>query len=175
MARFPNKTLYELRTYFMGLDLTQLTKINHAYGDHFVRLELRLERVNNQLAKYTSQLLTIRRNINELDAQEPLIQQQEEEYSRSVASMMESSSGAEFYLARQALGASPADRHKADSASLKTELIQTTDMIFALNTELEHTESSKSRAVDELRLLNRIIDDKKQIAGIEFAPAAPSL
>lgn len=164
MARFPNRTQYELSVYFNGLDLDQLKKLNHGYGDHFERLEERLEKIQKQQVFNKQQIESITLKIQKLDEQTPFLAAQDEQYYRTREIIAGTSSRSERYLAYQSLGSSPSEIYSSDLRELNTSLQQALENKEGLSNQVQTIMFAKSRAVSELKLLNRVIDSKNTAA-----------
>jgi hypothetical protein len=162
MAKFPYKTQHQLQVYFQSLELAQLTDLNHQYGDHFTNLEAKLDDVERQLGLAEQRIQTTLLNRQKLDEQIPFLAAQDEQYHQNRESISDTSSRSERYLAYQAVNASPSEIHSRSSSELSASHVRLLAVKEGLNDQLNRLKSSKSRAIEELKLLNRVIDYKRQ-------------
>lgn len=162
MAKFPTKTLYELQVYFSNLTLQNLLEINRSYGPHFVNLEERIENTESSIVQKGQLLQRLVEDKLKLEAEAPALEEQDKRYYRTRDDMRESLAGAELYLANQYIGLSPSIVHKDSTYRVSSQMNRVSEDISDLDTQLNRLNASKLRAIEELRLLNRIIEDKKE-------------
>ncbi|HAT7072632.1 TPA: hypothetical protein JAN90_07605 [Legionella pneumophila] len=169
MSKFPYKNPETLRQYFRGKNLEQLIEINHSYGPHFENLENTIDRLTQEISTREEKLSGLLKGREELSQnyEKLVIEQQQYENNRS-SIMSDSCTGAERYLALNALGISPLDRHYSNSSSLQNEIDATYKKLNELNSHLALWKNQRSKAVSELKILNLIIDEKRR--ELEVAP-----
>lgn len=162
MAKFPTKTHYELHVYFSNLTLQNLLEINRSYGPHFENLEKRIENTEALIVQKGQLLQRLVEDKLKLEAEAPALKEQDTLYYRTREDMRESLDGAELYLANQYLGLSPGTLHRDSTYRVNSQMSKVSGDISYLDIQLKELNASKSGAVKELKLLNRIIKDKEE-------------
>ncbi|MCW8396860.1 hypothetical protein [Legionella sp. PATHC039] len=169
MSKFPYKNPETLRQYFRGKSLEQLIEINLSYGPHFENLENTIDRLTQEISTREEKLSVLLKGREELSQNYEKIVIEQQQYENNRSSIMgDSCTGAERYLALNALGMSPLDRYYSNSNSLQNEIDATYKKLNELNSHLALSKNQRSKAVSELKILNPIIDEKRR--ELEVAP-----
>lgn len=169
MSKFPHKTPETLRQYFQAKDLGQLTEINHSYGPHFENLENTIDSLIQKISTREEKLSGLLKRQEKLSQNFKKIVIEQEQYENNRSSIMsDSCTGAERYLALNALGMSRLDCYYSNSSSLQNEIDATYKKLNELNSHLALWKNQRSKAVSELKILNSIIDEKRR--ELEVAP-----
>ncbi|HAZ7574204.1 TPA: hypothetical protein J8J82_002566 [Legionella pneumophila] len=169
MSKFPHKTPETLRQYFREKNLEQLIEINRSYGPHFENLENAIDRLTQAISTQEVKLSRLLKEQEEISQNYGKIVIEQEQYENNRSSIMsDSCTGAERYLALNALGKSPLDCYYSNSSRLQNEIDATYKKLSELNSHLALWKNQRSKAVSELKILNPIIDEKRR--ELEVAP-----
>ncbi|KTC80259.1 hypothetical protein [Legionella cherrii] len=163
MSKFPNKTAFELRQYFRQLTLEQLLDINHSYGPHFEQLEERIDRCNKDLANAQERLDGLKNRKQVHQNNYGTVETLEAAYRAQLNSVLADYSRTNRFLGRQAAGASPMEQYDYQKLHLDTEISNTSEKIDHLNQLVTGLEQKKTDAISELRILNRVITEKRAV------------
>ncbi|WP_454781799.1 hypothetical protein [Legionella sp. WA2022007384] len=167
MARFPNKTPYELRQYFKQLDLAQLIKINQDYGPHFISLEDRLDHHRETLRVAEERLAKLRQDKESLESKYDQVAEEEAGYQKTLQGVLCDTDHTDRFLGRQAAGYSPLASFELKSRYIYTELSQAAERVNGLNRIIENLEQRKTAAISELKILNKVIEEKRNVFAAE--------
>ncbi|WP_392536597.1 hypothetical protein [Legionella sp. 227] len=172
MSKFPNRTAFELRQYFKQLTLGQLLEINRSYGPHFEQLEERIERCNKNIVDAQERLERFEErkqaHLNNYDT----VETSEAAYRAQLNSVLADSSRTDRFLGRQAAGASPMEQYDYQKLHLVTEISNHSEKIDHLIQLLTALEQKKTDAISELRILNRVITEKRAEILNQVTPGA---
>ncbi|WP_454784222.1 hypothetical protein [Legionella sp. WA2024007413] len=167
MARFPHKTAFELRQYFQGLDLPHLIKINREYGPHFISIEDRIDQHKATIKILSERLSKLKENQRAHDLKFEKVLEEEAGFQQTLKGVLCDTDHTDRYLGRQAAGFSPLTSYEHHALTLLTEIAQTSERVSGLNQSIADLEQKKTAAVDELRILNSIIEEKRRVLEIE--------
>ncbi|STY29882.1 Uncharacterised protein [Legionella wadsworthii] len=163
MSKFPNKTPYELRQYFNSLDLNQLIELNRSYGPHFVSLEERLDKSQEDLKQERKRLIQFQEKKQKHLLSYKEVETNEELFQKNMESVCSIQSRTDRYMGRQSLGYSPMQLYSSESLFIDTEISKASQMIQSLENIIASLEEKKTIAVSELRILNSIIDKRRKL------------
>ncbi|HHF7367451.1 TPA: hypothetical protein ACPSKY_002585 [Legionella bozemanae] len=163
MSKFPHKTPGELRRYFNQQSLDKLLEINRSYGPHFESLDAQVDRYKNTLKEANWRLVyfTERHSAHLQTYEEAEIR--EASYQSTRKAMLSETDQTDRLLGLKALGASPMELYEYEKRCLRGEISKASDEIQRMNTCIATVEQKKNGAVSELRILNSVIEAKRQI------------
>ncbi|QMT60891.1 hypothetical protein [Legionella sp. PC997] len=167
MARFPNKTAFELRQYFKSLDLPQLIKINREYGPHFISIEDRIDQHKATIKILSERLSKLKENQRAHELTFEKVVEAEAGFQQTLKGVLCDTDQTDRYLGRQAAGFSPLTSYEHHALTLLTEIAQTSDRVSGLNQCIADLEQRKTAAVSELKILNKVIEEKRRALRIE--------
>ncbi|AWN74958.1 hypothetical protein LEAN103870_15960 [Legionella anisa] len=162
MSKFPHITPAELRRYFNRLNLNQLLEINHSYGPHFISLDNRIDKCNADLRTANSRLAELQISKQTHDQNYDNVEIREAEFKLRLQSVLADSDQTARYIGRQAVGSSPMALFSIEDQYLAMEISNVSQTIRDLNETIADLEQKKKGAVSELRILNSVIELKRQ-------------
>ncbi|KTD40507.1 hypothetical protein [Legionella parisiensis] len=163
MSRFPNTTSNELRRYFNSQSLENLLKINISYGPHFESLDARIDEFKMNLGKANSRLayFTEKHTAHLLTYKE--IEIREVSYQSIRNSMLSETDQTDRLLGLKAIGISPMETYEYEERCLAEAISKTSDEIERMNRFITDLEEKVKIAFSELRILNSVIQAKRQL------------
>ena len=167
MAKFPNKTPFELREYFKKQDLYQLIKINQEYGPYFISIEDRLDHHREILTAAEERLAKLKENKQSHELIYDRVVEEEAGYQKTLQGVLCDTDQTDRFLGRQAAGYSPMASYELKSRYICTELSQASERVNSLNQIISELERKKTAAIGELRILNQVIAEKRQALEID--------
>lgn len=161
MTLFHTMGIGDLNRHFRSLDLDKLRKINHSYGAHFESLEKSIDQCEEQLRNYTRILQQLQLEKTALENTCEQVSQEEEKYQLERREVLSNTGGrTERFLVMQSLNYSPMASYNTKLQTFLERISQQNFRIKNGNHTLIRLNGQKSRAVEELRLLNSIIKEK---------------
>ncbi|MGM9454734.1 hypothetical protein ACTAZI_15525 [Legionella bozemanae] len=163
MSKFPHKTPNELRRYFSQLSLGQLLEINRSYGPHFESLDAQdegykknIKELNPRLAYFTEKYEAHLQTYEDVEIREAT-------YQSNRNAMLSEMDQTDRLLGFKTLGISPMEIYEYEARCLRGEISKTSDEIKRLNACIATVEQKTRGAVSELRILNSVIDLKREL------------
>jgi hypothetical protein len=156
------KTIREVNIYFNSLSLDELIDWNKRYGNHIVDIEARKERAENELTIQKEKLATYQNKYQLLLSQENDALAEEEKKCQEIAGIEYTGSRSEGYLLKAQLHSySPLDCYWNNVMAQQDAIRTTTQLIQRLESRIESAKNDISLTVQELKILNRIIEEQR--------------
>lgn len=172
MPFFPGKTPREIADYLEGLNVKQLTELNHRFGDHFEHISDKIDTEEKNISDSQNKIGSLRDKISQEEYEAKTI---EKERLEQLADLTPEYSQAEFILMKKALAYSPLSSFDYEKSILLGKIKNFESGITSSENKIAELQHEIHLCGQELKIVNRILDQKRNAAKLEQSNLATAL